>query len=183
MTYQRLQNFLYPILFSAIFGIGVSWRRFNIYQMIETNTSAIQLIAPCGINCGLCLGFLRDKNKCHGCRSDLNKVKHCSVCAIKNCEHLSMTDSKFCYDCETYPCTRIKQLDKRYRIKYNVNVIDNHKFIKDFGIESFVQHEKIKWKCRDCGGVICVHRGYCLACAKNKKVKVKSWVQMYPAST
>jgi hypothetical protein len=23
-----------------------------------------QLIAPCGMNCGICLGYLRDKNKC-----------------------------------------------------------------------------------------------------------------------
>ncbi len=26
------------------------------------------LIAPCGMNCGTCLGYLREKNKCVGCR-------------------------------------------------------------------------------------------------------------------
>ncbi|MDD5456566.1 MAG: hypothetical protein PHV30_05985 [Candidatus Margulisbacteria bacterium] len=25
------------------------------------------LIAPCGMNCAICLGYLREKNKCPGC--------------------------------------------------------------------------------------------------------------------
>ena len=27
-----------------------------------------ELIAPCGMNCGICYGYLREKNKCPGCR-------------------------------------------------------------------------------------------------------------------
>jgi hypothetical protein len=26
------------------------------------------LIAPCGMNCGVCMAYLREKNKCPGCR-------------------------------------------------------------------------------------------------------------------
>lgn len=46
------------------------------------------LIAPCGINCGICLAFLRDKNTCMGCREfDVNKpdtVKNVSLSTV-NC--------------------------------------------------------------------------------------------------
>ena len=28
-----------------------------------------ELIAPCGMDCGLCMGYLREKNTCGGCRA------------------------------------------------------------------------------------------------------------------
>jgi hypothetical protein len=135
--------------------------------MKEVDTPPSRLIAPCGINCGICLGYLRDKNKCEGCwGSDSKKPKHCVACMIKNCEHLLQTESKFCYDCTKFPCARIKQLDKRYRTKYSMSNVDNLRTIKDSGLNHFIQLERIKWKCKNCGGTICVHRGYCIVCGK-----------------
>jgi hypothetical protein len=124
-----------------------------------------KLIAPCGMNCGICLGFLRDKNKCSGCwGNNEHKPKHRTKCVIKNCELLAKTDSKFCYDCEKYPCTRLKQLDKRYRTNYNMSMIENLEYIREYGLEKFVCKEKKRWACNNCGGTICVHRGFCLYC-------------------
>lgn len=124
-----------------------------------------QSIAPCGINCEICLAYLREKNKCEGCLgSGDRKPKYCLVCSIKNCDNLAITNSKFCYDCSKFPCSRIKQLDKRYRTKYKMSVIDNLQLIKDYGLVNFIQLEKVKWECKTCGGTICVHRGYCLDC-------------------
>jgi hypothetical protein len=138
--------------------------------MGESNLSSAQLIAPCGINCGICVAFLRDKNKCYGCwGDDARKAKHCSVCKIKNCEHFSATDSRFCFDCPMYPCKRMKQLDQRYRIKYNMSNLENLQSVKELGEEAFIQLELIKWKCKECGGTICVHKGYCLDCEKKRK--------------
>jgi hypothetical protein len=135
---------------------------------MKTRNSSVQFLAPCGINCGVCLGFLRDKNTCSGCWGpDNEKRPHCVVCSIKNCKHLALTESKFCYDCTEFPCRRIKQLDKRYKLKYKMSSIENLKDIKNFGIDAFMQKEKEKWKCTNCGGTICVHRGYCLECRKN----------------
>jgi len=129
------------------------------------------LIAPCGMNCGICLGYLRDKNVCKGCRiPDESISKSRSKCIINNCELLNKTDSKFCYDCEKYPCKRLKQLDKRYRTKYHMSMLENLEYIKSNGLESFVLKEKERWKCPTCGGTICVHRGFCLTC-KNEKVE------------
>ncbi len=47
-------------------------------------------------------------------------------------------------------------------------MIENLENIKKFGIREFVKNEKIRWACSQCGGTICVHRGYCYNCGKQK---------------
>lgn len=134
------------------------------------------LIAPCGINCGTCLGHLRTKNRCIGCWPNTGfKVPHCSLCKIKNCEHLSQTESKFCYECKMFPCKRLKQLDKRYRTKYHVSLIENLLSIKEIGIDAFLAKESVWWTCPNCGATICVHREICLNC--NADLNKKHFIQ------
>ncbi len=126
-----------------------------------------KLIAPCGMNCSICLGFQREKNKCAGCRNEDNikyKTKGSNNCVIKNCTVIKSNKSGFCFECDKFPCNRLKQLDKRYRNKYNMSMIENLKNIKEKGIQEFLKDEKTKWKCQTCNGLICVHRGYCLSC-------------------
>lgn len=132
------------------------------------------LIAPCGMNCGLCIGHLREKKPCSGCFKidDENKPKVCRSCAIVNCEHLAKTESGFCYDCDKYPCTRLKKLDKRYRTKYRMSMLGNLEFIKTQGMEAFLEKEEQKWKCPNCGAGLCVHRDICLECKYPINVKL-----------
>ena len=128
------------------------------------NNITSKLIAPCGMNCGICLGFLREKNTCPGCRNMKNDLNYCRKCIIRNCERLKKTKSKFCFECEVYPCRRLKQLDKRYRTKYGMSMLENLDNIKKGGIRKFVKNENKRWACSKCGGTICVHRGYCFNC-------------------
>jgi hypothetical protein len=123
------------------------------------------LIAPCGMNCGICMGYLRERNKCMGCRIVTSETQISRVrCVIKNCSHLKETASGFCYDCKVFPCKRMKDLDKRYRTKYGMSMIENLGNIKKSGLDDFVIAEDKRWKCPQCGGTICVHKGYCLKC-------------------
>ena len=125
----------------------------------------IQLIAPCGMNCGICLAYLRKERKCPGCHGeDTNKSASCIKCVIRNCEVIKLSKSGFCYECAKYPCRRLKQLDKRYRTKYAMSMIENLDSIKRIGLSAFMANEKERWHCLKCGGVICVHRGYCFHC-------------------
>ena len=127
------------------------------------------LIAPCGMNCGICLAYLRTKNVCPGCRvDDPKKSSSCTNCIIKNCELLEKTESGFCYDCEKFPCKRLKQLDKRYRTKYNMSMLENLGNIKALGLEHFIKTETERWRCPQCGGTFCCHRG-CLSCKEKLK--------------
>ena len=125
-------------------------------------------IAPCGMNCSLCLAFQRGEKNCPGCNSpDSNKSRHCR---IKNCEELSQTKSGFCYSCTKYPCRRLKQLDTRYRTKYGMSMIQNLRIIEMQGIATFMERETITWTCATCGSLLCVHRVKCQNCGdRNEK--------------
>jgi hypothetical protein len=122
------------------------------------------------MNCGTCLGYLREKNKCCGCWPESGyKPAYCVTCIIKNCDLLGKTSSKFCYECEKFPCQRLKRLDKRYRTKYRVSFIQNLLSIKEIGISDYLVREETRWICPGCSAVICVHRDNCLSCKQDLK--------------
>ena len=104
---------------------------------------------------------------------DIHKPAYCLKCKIKNCEKLQETEAKLCYECDTFSCARIKHLDKRYRTKYEVNVIQNLEQIRDQGMDEFIKNEETKWACKTCGTMICMHRGYCLKCQSGKVIPMK----------
>ena len=129
----------------------------------------ISLIAPCGMNCGICMAYLKEKNKCPGCRgTDTNQPVTRVKCKIKNCEVFQKGKAKFCYECENFPCDNLKRLDKRYRNKYNMSMVENIENIKDFGIRKFLKNEDSRWACLQCGGTICVHKDCCYICGKKR---------------
>ncbi len=140
-----------------------------------------RLIAPCGMNCGICVSYQAMKNElkkkgfhkqyCSGCRS-------CSQnCSLKRgCAKLREGQVRFCFECEEYPCKKLKALDKRYRTKYHMSMLENLEFIKKHGMDKFLEREEEKWRCPECGGVICCHNGLCLNCSletlrSNKKYR------------
>lgn len=128
------------------------------------------MIAPCGMNCSLCLAYLREKNRCFGCNGDdKDKPYYCVRCKIKNCEIIVSSRQKYCFKCKKFPCTRLKQLDKRYRSKYSMSMIENLENIRESGIRQFIKAERKKWTCPGCGGIICVHRENCVFCGEGKK--------------
>lgn len=113
------------------------------------------------MNCRVCMAYLRERNKCPGCRgSDVKKPITRVECKIKTCKFLN----KFCYECEKFPCDNLKNLDKRYQTKYHMSMIENLENIKKFGLEEFLVNEQIRWTCTECGGTICVHKGVCFNC-------------------
>jgi hypothetical protein len=140
-----------------------------------------RLIAPCGMNCGLCVNYLAMKN-------DLNKYgfkrMYCRGCIPRgeNCifmkEHCRLVGEglvRFCYECKNFPCKRLKALDKRYRTKYHLSMIENLEFIRDNGIEGFLADQEEKWCCGNCGDVICCHNGLCLSCDLDKLKQNKKY--------
>lgn len=128
------------------------------------------LIAPCGMNCGVCIAHIRDKKPCAGCLAICeNKPNQCRQCIVVHCEHLTKTTSRFCYECERYPCARIKQLDKRYRAKYRMSMIENLEKIRDHGIAKFLEEEEHRWDCPSCDSIISPHRTECQECNSQPK--------------
>jgi hypothetical protein len=132
------------------------------------------LIAPCGMNCALCMSYLAMKNDlkkqgvmtgyCAGCRP---RGKNCAFMK-KSCELLAKGLVKYCYECAEFPCQRLKNLDKRYRTNYHMSMIENLDYIKEHGMTKFLKQQLEKWRCLKCGGVITCHGGLCYSCEVEK---------------
>ncbi|UCE98283.1 MAG: DUF3795 domain-containing protein [Dehalococcoidia bacterium] len=130
-----------------------------------------ELIAPCGMNCGICSGYLAwyhdVKNKgikmpyCKGCRS---RDKQCAFLK-KRCKLLLNKEVKYCFECSDFPCKNLNHIDKRYRTHYKMSMIENLKLIRDKGVNQLLISEKKNWKCPNCSGVICCHNGICFNCS------------------
>lgn len=145
------------------------------------NFDSQDLIAPCGMNCSLCIAYqfrALDINKqsfhrryCPGC---IPRDENCTHMADA-CEKLGKGSVRFCIECEDYPCKRLKALDKRYRTKYHMSKIENLDFIKHNGLDSFLNKEAEKWACPKCGGRICCHNGLCLSCDLDKLMQNRKY--------
>lgn len=131
---------------------------------METLTPS-QLIAPCGMNCSICRAYLRKRNRCPGCRAeDKDKPLSRVLCKIKTCPYLAQYTFTFCHECENFPCFELSRLDKRYRTKYCMSMIENLENIHLNGLDQFLENEKSRWACPQCGETICVHKGECSSC-------------------
>ncbi len=125
-------------------------------------------VAHCGMNCGLCVAFQREKNPCGGCRTGIEgNAKPCSGCVVRTCEKRLTNHWEFCYDCINYPCKKLVELDEKHNEKYGVSPIRNLDFIKENGIESFVTKEVNQWTCLRCGATLCMHGEKCAQCGKS----------------
>lgn len=119
----------------------------------------ISTIAQCGMNCELCSAYQRDKKKCPGCRNRQPK------CAIRKCN----IKVEYCYECDKFPCIKIKNLDLRYKTRYAMSMIENLSYIKEHGESDFLRWQNEKYKCIKCGKLHTVHHDYCMYCKQENK--------------
>ena len=132
-----------------------------------------ELIAPCGMNCRLCYGYIRPKGKCLGCRApDDSKPKSCTNCKIVVCEKRQQNGWETCVPCDS-PCRRLKDLDKRYRGKYHMSMLENLLFIRENGMPAFLRQQAEQYRCPACGEILCVHREDCPSCKTPAWEKVR----------
>ena len=132
-----------------------------------------ELIAPCGMNCGICSSYLAHKNSiprkvvsnCIGCRA---RDKQCAFLKKKCRDDLKLLkgEIEYCFECNPFPCEYLIKLDKSYRVKFGMSMIDNLNEIKEKGIDIFIENQENKYKCPKCNNLISVHSKKCFACDK-----------------
>lgn len=137
-----------------------------MYKLCFMNTKSV---APCGVICDICVGYQRKKNKCSGCLIPGNKSHYCTVCGIKNCAEKNGNEALLCHECMKFPCRRIRDLDKRYWLKYGESPIQNLNSVKETGLDQFIIDANETWKCAQCGQLLCVHRETCLNCGNKNR--------------
>ena len=141
---------------------------------MSTNKSVSELIAPCGMNCGLCRAY---NAYVHGVPRQRGKVTHCSGCLPRakncyikrSCKKLSKQQIRLCSECETMPCSKLGRLDRRYRERYNMSMVENLKIIKAQGMQEFLRVQAERYTCPKCGDLVCVHDGKCYNCGYTRK--------------
>ncbi len=129
------------------------------------------MFAPCGMNCAVCykhVGIRKYAKNCEGClKSDIGKPEHCRKCKIKICAEAKK--HTHCFECIDFPCKLINSLEKSYIKRYNISLIENSKLAKSKGIAKFMEQDRKKWTCPECGGAFSLHDGICSECGPDYK--------------
>ncbi|UCC59030.1 MAG: DUF3795 domain-containing protein [Candidatus Bathyarchaeum sp.] len=130
-----------------------------------------ELIAPCGMNCGICKNYLaysrgvpEKKGKLSLCPGCLPRNRNCYV--KRGCKKLRRNEIKSCYECDDIPCENLDHLDRRYRSHYDMSMVENLREIKEKGMKEFLKNQEEKYACPECGDVVSVHYGKCYTCKK-----------------
>ena len=103
---------------------------------MKKNNNRRELIAPCGMDCSICSGYLA---YAHNIPKERGKVTWCIGCRPRNkqcafikrdCKLLREDKIDFCFECRKYPCEKLKRMDKKYTEKYGMSFVENLDFIK-----------------------------------------------------
>ena len=134
---------------------------------MQQGTFTSELIAPCGMNCGICIAFfgytMNGKKRKHACITCRLRKSKCAFIKQK-CDKLATNQIEYCFECSDFPCETLNALDKRYREKYGMSMVDNLQELKEKGMEQFLENQESKYKCPNCGDIISVHDRKCYAC-------------------
>lgn len=124
-----------------------------------------RLFAPCGMNCMVCYRHCSHKKPCAGCRAgEEGKPAHCRSCKIKDC--IREKSLSFCYECGDFPCRPIRNLDKSYRLRYGVSLLENSRAASECGLPAFLREQQSAFTCPVCGGIISLHDAACSDCGR-----------------
>ena len=79
-----------------------------------------EMIAPCGLDCSLCMFAHASEKPCLGCNVDSDtKPAFCaSWCKIIPCEKRVKNGYQYCDECPDYPCEDMMERETRYTTAY-----------------------------------------------------------------
>ncbi len=122
------------------------------------------MLGCCGVLCLCCTAFL--KNSCSGCQNinEAAKRRSCQNCRKKACAYAQ--GLHYCYECTKFPCHLLKDLDRRYRIKYGLSPIDDGKQAQ-IDLMKMLEEKRVKYSC-SCQGIIDQYTSCCSECQKGK---------------
>lgn len=91
-------------------------------------------IPACGVFCGGCPTYVREKSPCKG--AELN----CSRCAKCKTFHLCCLEKGIthCFQCCSFPCAKFKAFTKRW-LKHGQDFIKNQLLLKQIGEDEFLK--------------------------------------------
>ena len=70
----------------------------------------------------------------------------------------------YCYECLEYPCRQLRSLEKSYNTRYHASLVENSRMVQTQRVEIFMEQQKEKFTCPECGGIISIHDAECSEC-------------------
>jgi hypothetical protein len=128
-----------------------------------------ELLAPCGLYCGVCSIYIAHKDnnqkfkqvllkvygpfakkvediQCTGCLSDGIIFKFCETCPIKSCAKEKEIEG--CHQCDEFPCEMIE----RFPVPVGKKVIfKDIPLWRKLGTEKWVEEVEKRYHCPECG--------------------------------
>ncbi len=124
-----------------------------------------ELLAPCGLYCGLCAILIADRDNndkfkekltgvygvpagdlhCKGCMSE-DVFGYCRVCPIRDCTQQKGLQG--CHQCDEFPCSTIENFPLPVGKKVILRAIPEW---RDLGTEAWVKSELARYHCPACG--------------------------------
>ena len=110
-----------------------------------------QTIGVCGLDCGLCPRYYTvGTSRCPGCCGPEFFSKHPTCSFITCC--VKKKNLEVCAECSDFPCSKFKNEKEYQQLKESSSypsykkVIPNLNFIKEHGIEKFIEQQKKRIK-------------------------------------
>lgn len=110
---------------------------------VNKNSSEETLLAPlkyykgcvpaCGVFCGGCPIYVRDKKPCPGAEKNTARCENCKTFHLC-CRSRGITH---CHECPIFPCAKFKGFAKRW-LKYGQDFTENQKLLKEKGEQYFL---------------------------------------------
>jgi predicted RNA-binding Zn-ribbon protein involved in translation (DUF1610 family) len=131
----------------------------------KTMSANLDLLAPCGLYCGVCAILIADRDDnakfkerlagvygvspddlhCKGCLSD-DVFPYCRMCPIKTCTREKGIDG--CHQCDDFPCEHVENFPMPVGRKVIARAIPQW---REWGTEKWVEEEEKRYHCPHCG--------------------------------
>ena len=132
-----------------------------------------KLVGICGLYCGTCPNYLAcrendaeqlerisqkygipaEEIRCDGCLSD-RVMSFCKECPHGFRQCTSQHKVTWCFECSDFPCQRLKDFTDIHivdGISHHAKVIDDLQYMKEHGLEQWVEEQEKAGCCSQCG--------------------------------
>ena len=130
--------------------------------------------AYCGLYCESCAlykttqdyfdGKIEKPNEiCRGCDSD-TLGSWCGRCGLKMCAREK--GHRFCIECSDFPCDDLTAFANDPDYPYHAEVFESLRYMKTNGVRAWMEQQKQRWQCGNCGSPFHWWQTSCPGCGK-----------------